>query len=250
MEAGVQIFLKILFAFSQLKLSLTVLGIENIKLFSRLIGECFDSIEINHIFGKTPISQIWNQDRSQVLGLEVFLVVGGGLVIVFQAAATVVLTTSDSVAIVKMWVSTRFPARPPIASASAGGLSVTAARMIGLIRGWVRKPTGSLSGEGTGLLRPSKLESWSRAIVATLPVRTSMRFWMIPLLSLLLAVLVLVKTSTKAVVVVAGEEVVLVLVEVVESPPPSKPKPRSPPSGAAETMHKTGRRLTKYILGF
>jgi len=170
-------------------------------------------------------------------------------VIVFQAAATVVLT-SDSVAIVKMWVSTRFPARPPIASASAGGFSVTAARMIGLIRGWVRKPTGSLSGEGTGLLRPSKLESWSRAIVATLPVRTSMRFWMIPLLSLLLAVLVLVKTSTKAVVVVAGEEVVLVLVEVVESPPPSKPKPRSPPSGAAETMHKTGRRLTKYILGF
>ena len=81
MEAGVQIFLKILFAFPQLKLSLTVLGIENIKLFSRLIGECFDSIEINHIFGKTPISQIWNQDRSQVLGLEVFLVVGGGSVI-------------------------------------------------------------------------------------------------------------------------------------------------------------------------
>merc|ERR1711872_334780 len=118
--------------------------------------------------------------------------------------------------------------------------------MIGLIRGWVRKPTGSLSGEGTGLLRPSKLVSWSRAIVATLPVRTSMRFWMIPLLSLLLAMLVLVKTSTKAVV---GEEVVLVLVEVVESPPPSKPKPRSPPSGAAETMHKTRRRLTKYILG-
>ena len=74
-----------------------------------------------------------------------------------------------------------------------------------------------------------------------------MRFWMIPLLSLLLAVVVLVKTSTKA-VVVAGEEVV-VLVEVVEPPPPSKPKPRSPPSGAAETMHKTGRRLTKYILG-
>ena len=70
---------------------------------------------------------------------------------------------------------------------------------------------------------------------------------MIPLLSLLLAVVVLVKTSTKA-VVVAGEEVLL-LVEVVESPPPSKPKPRSPPSGAAETMHKTGRRLTKYILG-
>ena len=82
MEAGLQIFLKILFAFSQLKLSLTVLGIENIKLFSRLIGECFNSIEINqdlnHIFGKTPISQIWNQDRSQVLG---FLVVGGGSVI-------------------------------------------------------------------------------------------------------------------------------------------------------------------------
>ena len=75
-----------------------------------------------------------------------------------------------------------------------------------------------------------------------------MRFWMIPLLSLLLAVVVLVKTSTKAVVVVAGEEVVL-LVEEAESPPPSKPKPRSPPSGAAETMHKTGRRLTKYILG-
>merc|ERR1719430_2020698 len=72
---------------------------------------------------------------------------------------------------------------------------------------------------------------------------------MIPLLSLLLAVVVLVKTSTKA-VVVAGEEVVVLLeVEVVESPPPSKPKPRSPPSGAAETMHKTGRRLTKYILG-
>ena len=85
MEAGVQIFLKILFAFSQLKLSLTVLGIENIKLFPRLIGECFNSIEINqdlnHIFGKTPISQIWNQDRSQVLGSEVFLVVGGGSVI-------------------------------------------------------------------------------------------------------------------------------------------------------------------------
>ena len=82
MEAGVQIFLKILFAFSQLKLSLTVLGIENIKLFPRLIGECFNSIEINqdlnHIFGKTPISQIWNQDRSQVLG---FLVVGGGSVV-------------------------------------------------------------------------------------------------------------------------------------------------------------------------
>ena len=82
MEAGLQIFLKILFAFSQLKLSLTVLGIENIKLFSRLIGECFNSIEINqdlnHIFGKTPISQIWNQDRSQVLG---FLVVGGGSVV-------------------------------------------------------------------------------------------------------------------------------------------------------------------------
>ena len=41
----------------------------------------------------------------------------------------------------------------------------------------------------------------------------------------------------------------LLEVEVVVSPPPSKPKPRSPPSGAAETMHKTGRRLTKYILG-
>ena len=61
MEAGVQIFLKIP-SFPQLKLSLTVLGIENIKLFSRLIGECFNSIKINqdlnHIFGKTPISGI------------------------------------------------------------------------------------------------------------------------------------------------------------------------------------------------
>ena len=86
----------------------------------------------------------------------------------------------------------------------------------------------------------------------TLPVRTSTRFWMIPLLSPLLTV-VEVNTSTRA-VVVAGDAVVVlgadgVVVLEVESPPNgSKPKPRSPPSGAAETMHKMGRRLSKSIL--
>merc|ERR1719234_1661496 len=71
--------------------------------------------------------------------------------------------------------------------------------MMGLISGWEWKPMGSLSGEGTGLLRPNRLDNWSRAIVATLPVRTSTRFWMIPLLSVLLAVVVVeVKASTRA----------------------------------------------------
>merc|ERR1719228_2913616 len=117
--------------------------------------------------------------------------------------------------------------------------------------GWVRKPIGSLSGDGTGLLRPKRLDNWSRAIVATLPVRTSTRFWMIPLLSLLAAV-VEVKASTRA-VVVAGDAVVVVIgvvvvvVLVLESPP-SRPKPKSPPSGAAETMQRRGRRLNKCIL--
>merc|ERR1712192_292309 len=165
---------------------------------------------------------------------------------------------------VKMCVSTRFPARPPIARARAGGLRVTAARMMGLISGWVRKPMGSLRGEGTGLLRPNRLDNWSRAIVATLPVRTSTKFWMMPLLSLLLVVgvVVEVKASTKAVVgagdavvvlVVAGDAVVVlaaddvVVVLVVESPP-SRPKPKRPPSGAAETMQRRGRRLSNCIL--
>merc|ERR1719234_740950 len=80
--------------------------------------------------------------------------------------------------------------------------------MMGLISGWVRKPMGSLRGEGTGLLRPKRLDNWSRAIVATLPVRTSTRFWMIPLLSLLAVVVVEVKASTRA-VVVAGDAVVV-----------------------------------------
>merc|ERR1719234_1717141 len=124
--------------------------------------------------------------------------------------------------------------------------------MMGLISGWVRKPMGSLRGEGTGLLRPNRLDNWSRAIVATLPVRTSTRFWMIPLLSALLAVVVVeVKASTRAVVlagdavvvlVLAGDDVVVVLV-VAESPP-SRPKPKRPPSGAAETMQRRGRRLS------
>merc|ERR1719234_2571336 len=129
--------------------------------------------------------------------------------------------------------------------------------MMGLISGWVRKPMGSLSGEGTGLLRPKRLDNWSRAIVATLPVRTSTRFWMIPLLSPLLAVVVVVevKASTRAVVVagdavvvlvLAGDDVVVVVL-VVESPP-SRPKPKRPPSGAAETMQKRGRRLSNCIL--
>merc|ERR1719391_522883 len=112
------------------------------------------------------------------------------------------------------------------------------------MRGWVRKPMGSLSGDGTGLLRPKRLDNWSRAMVATLPVRTSTRFWMIPLLSLLLLTVVEVKASTRA-VVVAGAVVVVVL--LVESPPRS-PKPKSPPSGAAETMQRRGRRLSKCIL--
>merc|ERR1719234_1505352 len=121
--------------------------------------------------------------------------------------------------------------------------------MMGLISGWVRKPMGSLRGEGTGLLRPKRLDNWSRAIVATLPVRTSTRFWMIPLLSPLLAVVVVeVKASTRAVVVLAGDAVVvlgaddIVVLLVVESPP-SRPKPKRPPSGAAETMQRRGRTL-------
>merc|ERR1719234_3053050 len=129
--------------------------------------------------------------------------------------------------------------------------------MMGLISGWVRKPMGSLRGEGTGLLRPNKLDNWSRAIVATLPVRTSTKFWMIPLLSPLLAVVVVeVKASTRAVVVLAGDAVVVlvlraddvVVVLVVVESPPSRPKPNRPPSGAAETMQRRGRRLSKCIL--
>ena len=116
----------------------------------------------------------------------------------------------------------------------------------------------------TGLLRPKRLDNWSRAIVATwnrngksvkrfqstLPVRTSIRFWMIPLVSLLLAAVVEVKASTRAVVVLADGVVlgaVVVVVFEVESPP-SRPKPKSPPSGAAETMQRSGRRLSKCIL--
>merc|ERR1719234_2321578 len=127
--------------------------------------------------------------------------------------------------------------------------------MMGLISGWVRKPMGSLRGEGTGLLRPKRLDNWSRALVATLPVRTSTRFWMIPLLSSLLAVVVVeVKASTRAVVVagdavevVLGADVVVVVLVLAESPP-SRPKPKRPPSGAAETMQRRGRRLSKCIL--
>merc|ERR1712192_20535 len=131
----------------------------------------------------------------------------------------------------------------------AGGLRVTAAKMMGLIRGWVRKPMGSLRGEGTGLLRPNRLDSWSGAMVATLPVRTSTRFWMIPLLSLLsVLVVVEVKASTRAVVVAGDAVVVLVLagndvvVVVLAESPPSRPKPKRPPSGAAETMQRRGKR--------
>merc|ERR1719234_3110134 len=126
--------------------------------------------------------------------------------------------------------------------------------MMGLISGWVRKPMGSLSGEGTGLLRPNRLDSWSRAIVATLPVRTSTRFWMIPVLSPLRAVVAVeVKASTRAVVVLAGDAVLVlagddvVVVLVVAESPPSKPKPKRPPSGAAETMQRRGRRLSNCI---
>merc|ERR1719234_2533000 len=126
--------------------------------------------------------------------------------------------------------------------------------MMGLISGWVRKPMGSLRGEGTGLLRPNRLDNWSRAIVATLPVRTSTKFWMIPLLSPLLAVVVVVvKASTRAVVVAGDAEVVLVLaaddvvVVLVAESPPSRPKPKRPPSGAAETMQRRGRRLRNCI---
>merc|ERR1719341_163575 len=121
---------------------------------------------------------------------------------------------------------------------------------MGLIRGWVRKPMGSLRGDGTGLLRPKRLDNWSRAMVATLPVRTSIRFWIIPLVSLLLAAVVEVKASTRAVVVLADGVVlgaVVVVVFVVECPP-SRPKPKSPPSGAAETMQRSGRRLSKCIV--
>merc|ERR1719234_499152 len=70
--------------------------------------------------------------------------------------------------------------------------------MMGLISGWVRKPMGSLRGEGTGLLRPNRLDNWSRAMVATVPV-------------------------------LAGDDDVVVL---VEESPPSRPKPKRPPSGA------------------
>merc|ERR1711936_1306435 len=99
---------------------------------------------------------------------------------------------------------------------------------------------GSLRGDGTGLLRPRRLDNWSRAMVATLPVRTSIRFWMIPLVSLLLAAVVEVKASTRAVVVLADGVVlgaVVVVVFEVESPP-SRPKPESPPSGDAEKWKK------------
>merc|ERR1719507_2510021 len=78
--------------------------------------------------------------------------------------------------------------------------------MMGLIRGWVRKPMGSLRGDGTGLLRPKRLDNWSRAMVATFPVRTSTRFWIIPLVSLLLAAVVEVKASTRAVVVASSSD--------------------------------------------
>merc|ERR1719275_582007 len=108
--------------------------------------------------------------------------------------------------------------------------------------GWVRKPMGSLRGDGTGLLRPKRLDNWSRAMVATLPVRTSTRFWIIPLASLLLAAVVEVKASTRAVVVAAAGVVLGAGVVVVESPP-SRPKPKRPPSGAAETTQRRGRML-------
>ena len=83
-------------------------------------------------------------------------------------------------------------------------------------------------------------------------MRTSTKFWMIPLLSPLLAVVVVVEVnaSTKA-VVVAGDAVAVlgagddVVVLVVESP--SRPKPKRPPSGAAETMQRRGRRLSNCI---
>ena len=120
----------------------------------------------------------------------------------------------------------------------------------------------------TGLLRPKRLDNWSRAMVATctrnvesvksflssfystFPVRTSTRFWIIPLVSLLLAAVVEVKASTRAVVVAAAGVVLgagVVVVFVAESPP-SRPKPKRPPSGAAETTQRRGRRLSKCIL--
>merc|ERR1719234_2650103 len=116
--------------------------------------------------------------------------------------------------------------------------------MMGLISGWVRKPMGSLRGEGTGLLRPNRLDNWARAIVATLPVRTSTKFWMTPLLSPLLAVVV--AGDAVVVVVLAADEVVVVL--VVEVSPPSRPKPKRPPSGAADARQRRGRRLSNCIL--
>ena len=85
-------------------------------------------------------------------------------------------------------------------------------------------------------------------------MRTSTKFWMIPLLSPLLAVVVVVEVnaSTKA-VVVAGDAVAVlgagddVVVLVVAESPPSRPKPKRPPSGAAETMQRRGRRLSNCI---
>ena len=77
---------------------------------------------------------------------------------------------------------------------------------------------------------------------------------MIPLLSLLLAVVVEeVKASTRA-VVVAGDAVMVVVlgaddvVALVLESPPSRPKPKRPPSGAAETIQRRGRRLNKCIV--
>ena len=70
----------------------------------------------------------------------------------------------------------RLPARAPWARAMAGTFKVTAARMMGVIRGCMTNPRGSLKGLGMGLmLMPIRLAMSSTGKTVKTPVRRSIK---------------------------------------------------------------------------
>ena len=114
----------------------------------------------------------------------------------------------------------RFPARAPWARARAGTFKVTAAMMIGVIRGCRTNPRGSLKGLGMGsVLMPMRLAMSAIGKTVETPVSRSSRAWTGP------DGAAVVESEAATVVVSAADEDV-----VVVTSPPRRPNPNSPPA--------------------
>merc|ERR1712128_156393 len=106
---------------------------------------------------------------------------------------------------------------------------------MGVIRGRITKPSGSLKGLGMGSVLMPKRDAMS-AIGNTVetPVRRSIKDWMGPARPSLAAVVaseVAVLVASAVAVVVSADEAVVASPEeaAVVASPPRRPKPRSPP---------------------